>query len=45
MKEKFKIELLSFKKFEYNNETKEIIIKFELKKDNDVPYILDEMYG
>lgn len=31
--------------FEYNNKTKEITIKFELEKSNDVPDILDEMYG
>ena len=31
--------------FEYNNEKKEITIKFELNKENDTPDILDEMYG
>lgn len=31
--------------FEYNREAKEITIKFELSKENDVPDILDEMLG
>lgn len=35
----------SIQNFEYNKKTNEIIVKFELEKDNDALDILDEMYG